>query len=109
MTGYVRTFDDNTTTSFKVSNKQLLKKHNQIWKNVKSLLIIKFDSEPVYGVNDKCIKAKIKTYCGSAFTNFQGEKIPKENHAVFINNNGRLCCQSKGKVLSSNIFGKMQI
>ena len=28
---------------------------------------------------------------------------------MFINNNARFCCQSKEKVLSSNIFGRMQI
>ena len=32
MTGFVRKFEGNTTMSFKISNKQLLKKHNQIWK-----------------------------------------------------------------------------
>ena len=52
MTGYVRKFDDNTTMPFKISNKQLLKKYNQIWKKVKSLLNIKCDSEPVYGGSD---------------------------------------------------------
>ena len=30
MTGYVRKFDGNTTMSFKISDKQLLKKYNQI-------------------------------------------------------------------------------
>ena len=35
--------------SFKISDKQLLKKYNQIWKRVEKLLKIKFDSEPVYG------------------------------------------------------------
>ena len=76
MTGYVRKFDDNTTMPFKISNKQLLKKYNQIWKKVKSLLNIKFDSEPVYGDNDKYIKKK--TYGGSLITNFQGKNMPKE-------------------------------
>ena len=28
---------------------------------------------------------------------------------VFVNNNARFCYQSKEKVLSSNIFGRMQI
>ena len=32
MTGYVRKFEGNTTMSFKISDKQLLKKYNQIWK-----------------------------------------------------------------------------
>ena len=38
---------------------------------------IEFDSEPVYGNNDKCIKAKIKSYGDKVNTNFQGKKIPK--------------------------------
>ena len=64
--------------SFKISNKQLLKKYNQIWKRVEKLLKIEFDSEPVYGDNDKYIKTKIKIYAGSMITNFQSNKIPKE-------------------------------
>ena len=40
---------------------------------------IKFDSEPVYGDNDKYIKTKIKSYGDKINTNFQGEKVPKEN------------------------------
>ena len=78
MTGYVRKFEGNTTMSFKISNKQLLKKYNQIWKRVEKLLKIEFDSEPVYGDNDKYIKTKIKIYAGSMITNFQSNKIPKE-------------------------------
>ena len=79
MTGYVRKFEGNTTMSFKISNKQLLKKYNQIWKRVEKLLKIEFDSEPVYGDNDKYIKTKIKIYAGSMITNFQGKKMLKEN------------------------------
>ena len=48
MTGYVRKFEDNTIMSFKISNKQLLKKYNQIWKRVEKLLKIDFDSKLVY-------------------------------------------------------------
>ena len=39
---------------------------------------IKFDSETVYGDNDKYIKTKIKMYEVRVSTNFQGKKIPKE-------------------------------
>ena len=78
MTGYVRKFEGNTTMSFKISNKQLLKKYNQIWKRVEKLLKTEFDSEPVYGDNDKYIKTKIKIYAGSMITNFQSKKMPKE-------------------------------
>ena len=78
MTGYVRKFEGNTTMSFKISDKQLLKKYNQIWKRVEKLLKIEFDSEPVYGDSDKYIKTKIKIYAGSMITNFQSKKMPKE-------------------------------
>ena len=111
MTGYVRKFEGNTTMSFKISNKQLLKKYNQIWKRVEKLLKIEFDSEPVYGDNDKYIKTKIKIYSDSMITNFQDKKNAKRKSTiqVFINNNVRFCYQSKEKVLSSNAFGAMQI
>ena len=32
MTGYARKFNENTTMSFRVNNKQLLKNYNKIWK-----------------------------------------------------------------------------
>ena len=35
---------------------------------------IEFDSEPVYGDNDKYIKTKIKSYGDKINTNFQGKK-----------------------------------
>ena len=38
----------------------------------------KFDSEPVYGDNDKYIKTKINSYQDKVNTNFPGKKIPKE-------------------------------
>ena len=78
MTGYVRKCEGNTTMSFKISDKQLLKKHNDLWKRVEKLLKIEFDSKPVYGDDDKYIKTKIKIYGGSVNTNFQDKKIPKE-------------------------------
>ena len=37
-----------------------------------------FESKPVYGDDDKYIKAKIKIYAGSMITNFQSKKVPKE-------------------------------
>ena len=64
--------------SFKISNKKLLNKCNQIWKRVEKLLKIEFDGKPVYGNDDKYIKTKIKIYNNSMFTNFQGKKMPKE-------------------------------
>ena len=53
MIGYVKCFDSNKTMSFKVIDNKLLKKYNKIWEKISSLMNIKFDSEPVYGNNDK--------------------------------------------------------
>ena len=44
--------------SFKVIDIKLLKKYTQIWKKVKNLLNIDYDSEPVYSDDDKYIKTK---------------------------------------------------
>ena len=94
MIDYVIKFEGNTTISFKISDSKLIKKYNQIWKKVEKLFKIKFDSEPVYGDNDKYIKTKIKVYGGSVNTNFQGKSVPKRKNTmqVFINNNVRFCC-----------------
>ena len=60
---------------------------------VRNSLNIKFDSEPVYGDNDKYIKTKIKTYGDKVNTNFQGKRAPEENTAYkFIINNARFYC-----------------
>ena len=62
MTGYVKKFEGNTIMPFKISDKQLLKKYNQIWKRVEKLLKIESDSKFVIGDNDKYIKTKIKIH-----------------------------------------------
>ena len=79
MIGYVKCFESYKKMSFKISDNKLFKKYNQIWKKVKNLLNIKFNSEPVYGDNDKYMKTKTKIYDGNINTNFQGKKVPKEN------------------------------
>ena len=58
MIGYVKQFDSTKAMSFKVSDNELLKKYTKIWERVSNLINIKFDSEPVYGDNDKYIKKK---------------------------------------------------
>ena len=78
MTAYVKKFEGNTTMSFMINNKQLLKKYNQIWKRVKKLLKIESDSKPVCGDNNKYMKTKIKIFNDSVNTNFQRKKISKE-------------------------------
>ena len=41
---------------------------------------IKFNSEPVYGDNDKYIKTKIEIYGGNINTNFQEKGCQKKKH-----------------------------
>ena len=79
MIGYVRHFESNKTMSFKVNDNRLVKNYTKIWEEVSILMNIEFDSEPVYGDNDKYIKAKVKSYGDKVNTNFQDKKIPKEN------------------------------
>ena len=99
MTCYVRKFEGNATISFKISDKQLLRKYNQIWKKVKSLLNVKLDSEPVYGDNDKYIKTKTKTYGGSVIINFHGKNMPKEESL----------CKSLSIIMLDSVIDRVQI
>ena len=55
MIEYVKCFDSN-----KMSFKVIDKKYSKIWERVINLMNIKFDSEPVYGDNDRYLKTKIK-------------------------------------------------
>ena len=55
MIWYAKYFDSDKTMSFKVSDEKLLKKYTKIWERVSNLINIKFDSEPIYGDNDKYI------------------------------------------------------
>ena len=65
--------------SFKVFDKELLKKYTEIWEKISSLMNKEFDRKPVYGDSDKYLKTKIKLYKDKVNTNFQGKKRPKEN------------------------------
>ena len=77
--GYVKCFESKKTISFKINDNRLLRKYTKMWKNVKNLLNIKFDCEPIHGDNDKYIMTKIKIYGDNVNTNFQGNNVPKEN------------------------------
>ena len=77
MTGYFRKFNENSTMSFRVKDKQLLKNYNKIWEKIEKLMKIDFESKPVYGDDDKYIKTKIKTYEKNIITNFHNKKMLK--------------------------------
>ena len=78
MTGCVKKFNENSTISFRVKDKQLLKNYNTMWEKVEELIKTDFESKPVYGNDDKYIKAKIKKYKKNAITNFHNKQMPKE-------------------------------
>ena len=84
MIGYVKCFESNKIMDFKISDNKLLKKYTQIQNKVKSLLNIKFDSEPVYGDNEKYIKTKIKIYNNNVNTSFHGKKKQKKMHHINV-------------------------
>ena len=87
MTGYINKFNENKnkntiTMSLKVKDKKLFKNYNKIWKKIEELMGIIFNTKPTYGVDEKYIKTKIKTYENNITTNFYHKKgsknIPKE-------------------------------
>ena len=77
MNGYVKYFNDNKCMNLLVHDDEVLKKYNKIWDKISNLLKKGVNSETVY--NDKYIKIKIKIHNYRINTNFQGNKIPKDN------------------------------
>ena len=80
MTAYINKSDEdknknknkNTITMYlKVKDKRLLKNRNEIWKKIETLIGIDFNSEPIYGNDNKYIKTKVKTYEDGITTNFK--------------------------------------
>ena len=63
MNVYARKFNENTTMSFRVNYKHVLKNYNSKWKKIEKLMRIDFESKPVYSDNDKCLKTKLKKIC----------------------------------------------
>ena len=79
-----------------VKDEKFLKKYLKIWNKIKNLIKKELNSEPVY--NDKYIKTKIKIYNDKVNTNFQHNKIPKDDEycaclsvilldSIFVNSN----------------------
>ena len=78
MNVYAKYFDKNSKyMNLLVNDKEILEKYSEIWNKIKVLIKKEFNSEPVY--NDKYIKTKIKIYNNRVYTNFQHNKIPKDN------------------------------
>ena len=60
---------------------KLLKIYIKTWETIEGLMKINFESQPVYGDDDKYIKThEKKTHAGSIITNFHNKKRPKKKH-----------------------------
>ena len=84
MTGYAKKFEFNLTMSYKISNKELLKNDDQIWKRIENLLKVKFGSKHVYDDDQKYIKTKIEKYGDSDITNFYNKKCQNKKHHASV-------------------------
>ena len=63
--------------NFKIEDKSVYLKYNEIWNKIKELLGgLKLHSEPIY--DDSYIKSKEKTFSEIIKTLFDGYEIPKE-------------------------------
>ena len=62
--------------SFMTEDHKVLVKYNEIWKNIKKTLNIKFHCTPLY--DGKYIRAKVKEFNDAVNINFWGDKVPKE-------------------------------
>ena len=78
MNAYAKRFDKNNKyINLLVNDTEILIKYSEMWNEIKRLTRKEFNSKPVY--NDKYIKAKLKIYNNKVHTNFQYNKIPKDN------------------------------
>ena len=66
------------TMSFIVKDKQLLKNYTKIWDKIEKLMKINFESNLVYGDEDKYINIQKKIYADSIVINFYYKKMLKE-------------------------------
>ena len=75
--GYIRYFENGgKNMSFKIEDKSVYVKYNQIWNKIKELLDVKFWTEPIY--DDSYIETKVKTFSDIVKILFTGDEIPKE-------------------------------
>ena len=84
MRGYIKSFENGgKNMSFKIEDEDMYLKYSEIWNKIKSILNVKFHSQPIY--DDKYLKAKVKTFNNTINTLVAGDEIPKERiHYVCI-------------------------
>ena len=68
--------------SFRINDKELLKRYSDIWGKISNLLGKDFHRNPYYVDKDKkYINFKLKTFNDNITTNFHEKRIPKTNIA----------------------------
>ena len=63
--------------SFLADDDDVILKYNKIWKKIKKLLSVAFDSKPVY--DEKYITMRVKSFEDKVITKFTDNEIPREN------------------------------
>ena len=78
MSGYIKYFENRgKNISFVIKDDSMLDKYNEIWKNIKNTLNIKFHSMPVY--DETYINTKVRKFGDMIKANILGDEVPKEN------------------------------
>ena len=105
MSGYIKYFENGRKNmSSKTEDEDVYLKYNEIWNKIRSILNVKFHSQPIY--DDKYIKTKVKTFNNTINT----ERIQRKNSlCLYFSNLYRFSNEKKQKKLSSSIFRTMQV
>ena len=82
MSAYRHDFDETKYASFLIKDNKLLEKYIEIWEKVSNTFKKEFDSHLAY--NKEYLRTKIKSDNGKISTNFQNNKIPKEDTNLFV-------------------------
>ena len=83
MSGYIKYFEnDGKNMSFKTEDENVHLKYNEIWNKIKSMLKVKFHSQPIY--DDKYIKTKVKTFNNTINTLSQEMKSQKKEFIMLV-------------------------
>ena len=99
ISGYINYFNSGgKNMSFKIEDESVYLKYAEIWNKVKSILNVKFHSQPIY--DDKYIKTKVKTFNNTINTLLSGNEILKERiHYICIS---AICVDSVLKIDKKN-------
>ena len=69
-------------TSFLIESEDVYLKYTEIWNKIKTLLGVKFHSQPIY--DDKHIKTKVKTFNSMINILFPAMKFQKKEITTFV-------------------------